>query len=256
METRQHRIEAALETLERERTCTHDERTAFERLRSRVASIEPSPETPTESPTGRGGGTAVLSGHANRSDAGVRTVRQAYRETVLLVSHFETDYGESLAENLAAELGTGLAARLFDGGRLTPQLHDTLLAACDRAIEERETYLETLATERTSLCQTRDRLDEVESRAVELGFAVGETTDSREYGEIDCALQDLKEDCETLAQRRQELLHGRSTAQLVGISGERLVQLLYDDCEATCPALADVADCLATIRTHRERCLR
>ena len=255
METRQHRIEAALETLERELTCTRDERAAFERLRSRIASIEPSPETPAEAPALQSGGTAVLSGRGNRSDAGVRAVRRAYRETILSVPHYETDYDESLVENLAAELGSGLATRLFDGGRLTPRLHDALLAACDRAIEERETYLETLATERTSLCQTRDRLDEIESRAVELGRAVGETTGSREYGEIDRTLQDLEEDCEVLAERRQELLHGRSTAQLVGISGERLVKLLYDDCEATCPALADVADCLATIRSHRERCL-
>jgi hypothetical protein len=255
MKTRQHRIEAALETLEHELTYASDEREAFDRLRARVASIEPSPETPPEPTVGLTGDTAVLSGRADRPDASVRAVRQAYRETVLSTPHFEAEYGESLAENVASEFGTGLATRLFNGGRLTPQLHDALLTACDRAIEERETYLETLETEETSLCRTRDRLDEIEPRAAELGLAIDETTDSREYGAIDRELQGLETDCEGLARRRQELLHGRSTARLVGISGERLVQLLYDDCEARYPALADVTDCLDTIRTHRERCL-
>lgn len=255
METRQHRIETALETLDHELSCASDERDAFERLRARIASIEPNTVTPVEASVGPAGDAAVLSGRPDRPSSSVRAVRQAYRETVLSVSHFEAEYGESLAESVAAELGTTLATRLCDGGRLTPQVHDTLLAACDRAIEERETYRETLETERTSLCRTRDRLDEIETRAVELGRAIDATTASREYGAIDRELRGLEADCDSLVERRQELLHGRSTAGLVGISGERLLRLLYDDCDVTCPALADVASCLDTIRTHRERCL-
>lgn len=171
------------------------------------------------------------------------------------MSHFETEYGESLETHFAAELGTGLATQLFDGGRLTPTVHDALLAACDRAIEERGTYLETIQAERASLSHVRDRLDDIESRAAELGRSITSTTASRDYSAIDRELRSLEAACDELIQRRQEGLHGRSTAQLAGVSGESLVRLLYADCEATFPALADTAACLDTIRTHRERCL-
>lgn len=255
MQTHQPRIETAIDALDHELNCATVERDAFAQFRSRVTAIEPTPATPSQSAVTPGGDVAVLAGTGSEPDPAARAVRRAYRETVLSMPHFEAEYDESISQNAAAELGTGLATRLFDDGHLTPRVHDTLLAACDQAIEERETYRETLQTERASLCHARDRLDEIESRAVELGLAIDETTDSRECGAIDRELRALESDCETLAKRRQKLLHGRSTARLVGITAESLVRFLYAECDATCPALADVADCLDTIRTHRERSL-
>jgi len=251
-ETRQSRIEHALELLDREVTYASDERSAFERFRSRVRTLDPT--SPRHPGVRAGGGGVVALETAAPPDAAARTVRQAYDETVLSVPHFEAEYGETLRQNFEAELGTEVAVQVFETGRVTRPVHDALLAATEQAIEERTTYLETLRTERDSLCRARDRLDDCESRAAELGARLT-TADSPDRSGIDDQLQSLEAVCEDVTQTRQELLHGRSTAQLVGISGETLVQFLYAECTATCPVLADAADCIETIRHQRRRSL-
>jgi len=254
-ETRQPHIETALTLLDRERRYTNAERSAFERFRARVAEVEPALSA-TRGGVGDAAGDAMVRAATSAPpDSAARSVRAAYRETVCSVQHFEAEYDETPAAHFAAELGADVAAQIFGGGRLTPPVHDTLLAGVDKAIEDRETYLKTLRTERASLREIRDRLDDCEARTVELGSQIT-NTDSAERSAIDEQLQALEATCTDLAASRQELLHGRSTAQLVGISGESLVQFLYADCEATCPALADIADCIETIRRHRERCLQ
>lgn len=254
-ETRQPRLETALTLLDRERRYTNAELGAFEQFRTRVVALEPTPPA-TGSAGAAASDTMVHAATATRPDRASGTVQRAYRETVCSVPHFEDEYGETPAENFTAELGSDVAAQIFGGGRLTRPVHDTLVTGVEKAIEERETFLATLRTERDSLGETRDRLDECETRTVELASELTPDTESGRRSEIDAELLQVETTCADLSASRQELLHGRSTARLVGITGESLCQFLYADCDATCPALADIADCIDTIRSHRERCLQ
>jgi len=253
-ETHQPRIEHALDLLDRELTYVTDERAAFRRFSARIEDLDPSNPTPTGP---RAGGDAVACvGTAPQPDPAAQTLRTAYEETVLAVPHYADEYGEPVSTNFAAELGTEVAVQVFQTGRVTPPVYDTIRRAARQAIEERTTFLETLQTERQSLSTVRDRLDECERRAAELGAAIDAQTTSTRCEAIDDELATLEATCTDLASERQDLLHGRTTATLVGISGENLVRYLYEDCDATCPALADSTDCIETIRRQRERCLR
>jgi len=253
-ETHQPRIEHALTLLEREETFVTDERAAFERFKARVDGLEPTSVSPATA-SNPGGDTMARIGAAARPDTTARSVRTAYEETVLSVPHYAEEYGEPAEANFAAELGPEVAAQVFETGRVTPPVYETIRSATEQAIDERSTFTETLRTERESLRTVRDRLDEYESRAAELGRAITDA-DGRRLSDIDDELAALEAACTDLATTRQDLLHGRTTATLVGITAENLVQFLYAECDATCPALADITDCIDTIRRQRERCLR
>ncbi|MFC7018791.1 MULTISPECIES: DUF7260 family protein [Haloarcula] len=253
--TTQPRIERALEILDSEITLATDERAAFRRFRARLTSIDPAASA-TPSSVGAGGGTITLGGGDPAASEGIRAVRSAYRETVMATPHFEREYDESLRANVAAELGAEVAAQIADGTRLTPVLYGALERGSEQAILERTEFLRVLERERESLRAIRDALDDCEREAHALSEAVTDAADSAELGRIDERLVALEGECADLAERRQACLHGRTVGSFSGIDADSLVEFLYEECEATCPGLAAITDCLSSIRAIRQRCLR
>lgn len=258
-ETPHDRVADAVGTVDREIEYIADERAAFDRFRARLSKVEP--WTPAE---GEGGGagalatagaTSVLSRSEPTTGTGLRTVRTAYRETVMAVPHFEAEYDDTLRANLAAECGADVAAQVVDGTRLTPPLYRALAAAADRAVDERSRFRRSLERERDSLTTVRDDLAACERRldgiAADLDGADGEAPSA-----LDERLADAESTCAKLADERQELVHGRPSVPLSGVDGVSLVSFLYGDRERRCPALAAVADCLERVRDLRTRCLR
>jgi len=248
------RIDAAIESVDREITYVADEQRAFRRFTARTRELDA--ERNAAGAAVGGDAMAVSTGGHHPQSSGLRSVRDAYEATVMSVPHYDAVYGESLAESLAAEFGSAVATQLLDGQRLTPVLRETVVAAGERAMTEREEFGETLRTERSSLLEVRERLSEIESRAAELSEAIGAATESTQLGEYDAELDGLEADCRQLATDRQRLVHRRSAGRLSGVDADSLVGFLYGDRPETCPALAAIADCLETIRRQRERCLR
>ena len=253
-ETTQPRIEEALTVVQREIDCLEAELTAFKRFRANIVSIEPTVQSVGTADTPAGG----MSAHGARqpeSETSLRAVREAYRETVMAVPHFETDYDDSLEENMSVEFGPELGTQIATGTRLTPQLYEALLTASEGARDERGTLLPALERERESLQSVKKTLDECERRGATLGANARQTTDPFRLDSIDDHLAEIEKDCKTAAVTRQQQLHSRSVAAFSGIDGTSLVRYLYSDCSVTCPALADIVACLDTIRKHRRHCL-
>lgn len=145
------RLDDARDALAREAVRTRAERDAFERFRRRVARLEPTERT-RPSPTG--GGTNVLSVPAGGAavDDGLADARRAYRETVMATAHYEEEYDETLATNVAEEFSGPVASALAEeGGTLTPSLRTTLASGARRASEERTDLLSRVETERSSI---------------------------------------------------------------------------------------------------------
>lgn len=84
-----------------------------------------------------------------RTDA----VRDAYRETVIDVDHYDAVYGEPLLENAAAELGADAATVLGpdSGSVFTPQAKQLLINSAELCLEERRSFDRTLEAEVESL---------------------------------------------------------------------------------------------------------
>ncbi|EMA19677.1 DUF7260 family protein [Haloarcula argentinensis] len=253
-ETSQPQIEQALAVVQREVDCIAAELSAFRRFRSRIVSIEPTVQSAGIADTAAGG-VSALSARRPKPEASLRAVREAYRETVMAVPHFEAEYDDSLEANMSMEFGPELGTQIATGTRLTPQLYEALLTASEGARDERETLLPALEDERESLQSVRATLDDCERRGAALGANARRTTDSARLDSIDGQLAEIEADCEAVAATRQQQLHSRSAAALSGVDGTSLARYLYGDCPVTCPALADTVDCLDTIRRHRRHCI-
>jgi prefoldin subunit 5 len=253
-ETSQPRIEQALTIVQREIDCIEAELTAFRRFRTSLASIEPTVQSVGTAEMSAGG--MLASGaQQQKPDTNLRAIREAYRETVMAVSHFEAEYDDSLEANMTMEFGPDLGTQISTGTRLTPQLYEALLTASESARNDRQTMLPALERERESLQSVQKTLDDCERHGAALGTNARQTTDPDRLDSIDDRLAEIEADCEAAAATRQQRLHSRSASALSGIDETSLVRYLYGDCSVTCPALTDIVACLGTIKGHRRHCL-
>jgi hypothetical protein len=255
IETNQPRIEDALEIVDSEIEFATDERRAFRRFRQRLSAIDPAGPATTGAAMSDGATLTVASGTPSAGE-GIRDVRRAYRETVMNTPHFETEYDESLRAHVAAELGTEVATQVVDGYRLTPVLREALETGSEQAAAERTEFLRVLEGERDSLAAIRATLDDCDRRLLDVGETLSEGPDTVTLGRLDDRLAAIERECQDLAEDRQRRLHHRSVGPYSGIEGQSIVTFLYAECEATCPGLAAIADCLSTVQTLRRRCLR
>ncbi len=257
VETHHPRVERALDVVDDELKIAATERRAFEVFRSRLSDIDPDPPASHGSATTGGSmAMAVTENGYGSTGRSLMQVRTAYRETVMSVPHFESAYGDTLAENVAAEFGADLASQVADGRRLTGTLREALLAAAESGIDERETYRRNLRQERESLREVHAGIADCEERAHALGNAADEASGSEALGAVDARFDELEEDCNDLATARQRVIHSRRTNRISGVDETSLTRLLYGNLETTCPGLAGIARCLETIHDKRRRCLR
>ncbi len=256
VETHHPLIERALTIITEEIEIAATERRAFERFRARTSATDP--ERPPAS-GGRLAGSAAtaVAGCGDGSTGGsLAQVRTAYRETVMSVPHFESEYGDTLKQNVVAEFGADLGRQVVEGDRLTDALHEALLTAAESAIDERDTYERTLRKERESLSQVQAEVADCETQAYTLGEKIDDASRSETLGELDERFATLERRCTDLAAARQEVIHDRRSSQISGIGDRSLVAFLYGDLETTCPGLTGITRCLETIRSRRRECLR
>ncbi|WP_425504753.1 DUF7260 family protein [Salinigranum marinum] len=149
-------LAAARRAVDRERRVCVAEREAFRSFRTAVARLDGGSDAPVEPSTARGGRAAVTTARtlgvpagqpADASD-GCRSVRDAYRRSVLAADHVGDD--ETLTEHVAAELGADLARRV-QTGPMTPDLRQALVDRTGVAIRARESFVELLGREADSV---------------------------------------------------------------------------------------------------------
>ncbi|MFB6128510.1 MAG: hypothetical protein ABEJ47_01990 [Halorhabdus sp.] len=245
-------IEAARTEIDAEREILVTEREAFQSLVRRVSEV--TVETPQMT---AGTGTAVVATTPIQApSAGLQEIRTAYRETVMAVPHYESEYGESLRENLRVEVGASLAEQILDGDALTRPVHDAFLGAARRAMDERRRVQQYVDRERDSLRRFEAELTEIESAVVEIGTERTSASGTQALASLDDRLATLESRCADLAKERQQRVHDRPETDYDRIDGLGVFEYLYADLETTTPVLSAIASCLATIRHHRRRCLR
>jgi hypothetical protein len=181
---------------ERERTAT--ERDAFTQFERKVSGIEATKSIPVN-----GSAVAIAAGTADRQ---LEQVQSAYRETVMSVPHYETEYDESIEVNMTAELGEEVAAAVFDGTRFTQQLKRGLISQSNEARRRRSELLTTLDREEQRLTEASEELSEIESTLE------AETPESIH----DCSFPELSDRWDRLGSienRCQNLLEEHSTTR-------------------------------------------
>ncbi|PSP71933.1 hypothetical protein BRC86_13995 [Halobacteriales archaeon QS_3_64_16] len=190
----------------------------------------------------------------SHSDDRLRRVQDAYRESVMSMSHYEDEYDDSLAESLAEEFGPEVAGAVLTGDQFTRSLREQLLTASREACTRRTTFLTVLTRETESL-QTAEEtitalgsaLETLDARSLESWSPV-ELADSYEQ------LLTAEDRCEELVSERQTTLHSHGLPGPMPIDSDLdLTEYLYQSLSVTHPVLADLADLADTLRGERQR---
>lgn len=160
-------IPHAREICQEELTLTHNEKQAFEEFTNRIQELSTTPTLSTVSAQGTTE-SSTSSLDSLQTAGGTSDVREAYRETVMSVSHYEEEYGETLAENVSKELNPEIAAILENGAPLTQEICQYMSALAHEAQTQREEFRETITNETQSLETAEQELHAIESALEEM----------------------------------------------------------------------------------------
>lgn len=256
-----------------ERSRTAAERDAFERFRKHLSKMD----LPT-SPSGSKGDTAPPTAGMGQSTAGMasstggstghgllyapqkgeeawlREVRDAYRDTVMAVPHYEEEYDEPIAVNMAAEFDTDVATAVCNGDQITPQVASVLNQYSTDAVERRVELLKALARESESIDEAYETFGEADRS---LQHIEGRSFLQRPYQElldIWDRLGDLEDRCERQLEARQEAIAAQPTAWRTDDTPS-LQAYLYADLPVTHPLLAEGAQLIERIRELQKNVL-
>jgi hypothetical protein len=219
-------IGTALDRVADERSEVDAERDAFAAFATRVdacpARAEPSVTAPDPAASVRTMGLGADANHTAR-------LRQAYRETVMAVGHYEAVYGEPLRVNVAAEFGADVATALCQDVPLTPVLKRTLSDAATTARAERERFDEILRRERRSLADAESALDNVVTAI---------PRHPCDHPDDAPSLAELERRCDRVGTERQRVVQRQ---RRFSREGDALYEYLYGDQSWTYPVLSVVA---------------
>lgn len=247
------RIPDAIDDISEEQAQISNERDAFEEFAQRVASFQPTEShlsafsAQQQQNPNLGVATMVQNGNSLSTNQ-LTNVTDAYQETVMALSHYESVYGEPLPENMSKELGPEVAQSVIAGDVLTSNLQSTLYTKSLRAAKERADFLHHLQTERESVQTARQKLRDIHN-------AVAEIDDSlypRPISEVVQSwnrLEDLESECKSVFITRQ------SAIQSTPGSGNHhfLQNYLYHSRGWTFPVLGDSLDVLEQIQETKRR---
>lgn len=242
-------IREASSLLDEERKRLLAERDAFDAFARRLSNVDVSL---TATAVATSGGLAVETTTA--PDDRLAMVKDAYRDTVMSVPHYDEDYGESLAENLSAEFGDGLAFAVVDGRQLTPPLKSALLSACEEASRKRTTFLSTLEAEAESIAEIATAIEAVDEEVESIAAA---PPTERSYEELVAEwtrLGTLRDRCGELLRDRQAEIRSRSTPSRP--DDLELHEYLYEELPVNHPALSDLTSLAESIGSLRSQLLQ
>jgi hypothetical protein len=235
-------IAEARSLLDRERERTAAERDALTEFERQVSGIETTQPVPT--------GGAAVSVTSDPADRQLERVRDAYRETVMAVPHYETEYGEPIAVNMSAELGEEIVAAVFDGTRFTRQLKHGLLSQCNEARHRRTALLTTLDREDRRLRGAHEELREIESDLDDETPASIETCSFPELSDRWNRLGTVEDRC------REVLEDHATTTEISPESQPRLREYVYQSLPTEYPVLSDGTRLLDRITDCRRSVMR
>lgn len=233
------RIPDAVALVHQERERTAAEHDAFEAFARRTLRLDVGDTPHSETTDGRPAtalqpGAAVVDDYAASPDsASMEEIRDVYRETVMAVSHYEEEYGESLEEHLAQEFGTELGIAISQSETVTPQLQQALVTASIQSRDERAELLDRLDEERHSLQEASHSLEEICDAVRTVEQSLSQRAD-RELAEAWDRLEELEGDCRTLLRQRQCKLDPKGKGREMGLQ-----EYLYATAPWTYPILGD-----------------
>lgn len=135
-------VDALQSRLDAERRAVSREIDAFDAFLDRVGAVDPGRPAPA-------GGVRAM--HRRSGGAGLDAIRSAYEDTVMSVTHYDEEYGDTYRESVVAEFGPEIGVALTEGPRLQPHLKRAVTEKARQCRADREQFLEVLDAESESI---------------------------------------------------------------------------------------------------------
>jgi hypothetical protein len=146
-------ISSAIDILLTEYNQVTEEIRAFEQFKKRVLNI--SINTDSRNTVGR------FRYERKPTAGGTNRVRTAYDETVMSVSHYDAEYGDTYASSVSEEFGPDIATALTESSELTPILKSALINQIENIIESRKELRKTIQLEQDSIKSAHEDLNDL-----------------------------------------------------------------------------------------------
>ncbi|MFW6383958.1 MAG: DUF7260 family protein [Halodesulfurarchaeum sp.] len=197
-------------------------------------------------------GTGIQALSTNRPNT-LGKVQEAYESSVMAVSHYEEEYGDTYVESLAEEFGpeiarTMVARRQFDGRQKS-----ALLAAAADSVRRRTELIETLETEDASAARHADRLSSLAGTVTTLDAELASASSFGDYQAIWFRLADLESACGEIVETRQDVLIEQRERLSLPVEGPDVPSYVYAGLERTYPFLDATARILSAVDSLRRR---
>jgi hypothetical protein len=239
------RTPEAITAVREEQSRTEAEREAFEEF---AAELEQLDATNDPGPTATAVGSRSLGNGSSAPAATTETVQALYRETVMGVDHYETEYDEPLPTNVAAELGADFRTALLTNDHLTTPLQQALVEKSRVAARSRAEFESLVQSELRSLTGAETRLRSAAGTVAQVRDRdfTRQPIDNFEAGTRQ--LQAVERECESLiADRQAEYVDAPEE------DGLNFREYLYQEYEWTHPAVGDALDLIESVREAETR---
>lgn len=173
-------------------------------------------------------------------------ILSAYRETVMALPQYETEYGEPAVENMHREFGPDTAQLVANRSPLSRRAADRAAAA---AIARRENLMDRLPEERDLLDRMERQISECHARLDEIAGPPADGTLDDLYAGFD-RLDDCEAWYELLLAERQQRLR-TYTRVFSDADSEELLAYLYQELPVTFPVLTTLATLYGCIEDTR-----
>lgn len=225
-----------------ERRAVTEEMDAFEAFLDRIEAVA----TRRPAPTGR------VRGIDDRAvTSGLGAVREAYEETVMAVSHYDEEYGDTYRESVVAEFGPEIGLGLVEGQRFQAHLKRATVEKARSCRTERERFLETLEIESDSIETVGDELQRIEAELRE--FESGSAS-TRGYDALEAEwhrLDAMAEEIDRVATARQRAIIRQRREFTIPSSAPDVPTYLYCGFDDDYPLLSLCVELQKRVRRYR-----
>jgi len=246
-------VRSAIATVETERDRTATERDAFAMFISCISDLDISsgdlnrdhaPQAPTQ--------TLVTPENSGHVESQLARVRDAYRDTVMSVPHYDEDYGDSLPESLGGEFGPEIATAVLTTNQFTLHLRNRLIDGTYHTRESRRALLQGLNHELSALETADENLTRLGADLNEvLSTQSFHSWSNQDLADVRDRLHARQQECDQLAVDRQDTLQKQRIPGTHHIDHE-FMQYLYESLPVTYPVLTDITSLVETLRTAQQ----
>jgi hypothetical protein len=197
---------------------------SFKKFISEVDKIETKNDSPPKQ---------VMNLSNRDSDKNENEIAQAYRDTVMQLSHHEREYGNHWKIDIKKEFGPDIANYTINLNRVTPNMKDIVITAATNSHKRRSHTISTFKKEKKLLHEYQRKLQSIEPN---IGLPSSEVEWNNLLDQIESPNKVVNK-CECIIKQRQIEIqqHNKSTIHLD--NGE-IESYLYSDCDHTYPVLS------------------